>query len=137
MSNLARASLEKLRPDYEDFLRHRGLPVWEKHDPRLADLIDQRCDSVDEIAQWVRNFHERCGSNGQKGQSAPSIKSTQSTLSTYSEIAESSTSLVNLPSSFGFLDDNPDTAQEFSRFCRIWESFVKLTQNGPPLHFHF
>src|SRR6266705_294905 len=28
LTNVARASLEELRLDYEDFLRHRGLPLW-------------------------------------------------------------------------------------------------------------
>ena len=33
-ANVARASLEELRLDYEDFLRQRGLPAWEHGDPR-------------------------------------------------------------------------------------------------------
>ncbi|MBM4402527.1 MAG: four helix bundle protein [Candidatus Cloacimonetes bacterium] len=32
--NVARGSLEELLQDYEDFLRQRGLPVWNKTDPR-------------------------------------------------------------------------------------------------------
>jgi len=32
--NVARASLEELLPDYEDFLRHRRQPQWAKDDPR-------------------------------------------------------------------------------------------------------
>src|ERR1700723_2667766 len=28
LTNVARASLEELRLDYEDFLRHRSLPLW-------------------------------------------------------------------------------------------------------------
>jgi hypothetical protein len=28
LTNVARASLEELRLDYEDFLRQRGLPLW-------------------------------------------------------------------------------------------------------------
>src|SRR5512138_542437 len=28
LTNVARASLEELRRDYEDFLRHRRLPMW-------------------------------------------------------------------------------------------------------------
>ena len=34
LTNVARASLEKLRRDYEDFLRQRGLPLWLRDDPR-------------------------------------------------------------------------------------------------------
>ena len=35
LTNVARASLEELKTDYEDFLRCRGLPRWEK-DHRLV-----------------------------------------------------------------------------------------------------
>src|SRR5246127_2538019 len=31
LTNVARASLEELRLDYEDFLRQRGLPLWERN----------------------------------------------------------------------------------------------------------
>ena len=34
LTNVARASLEELRRDYEDFLRQRGLPLWPRDDPR-------------------------------------------------------------------------------------------------------
>src|SRR4051794_33786111 len=34
LTNVARASWEELLLDYEDFLRHRGLPLWERNDPR-------------------------------------------------------------------------------------------------------
>ena len=34
LTNVARASLEELRRDYEDFLRQRGLPLWLRDDPR-------------------------------------------------------------------------------------------------------
>src|SRR5438309_8807049 len=39
LTNVARASLEELRLDYEDYLRHRGLAVWERNDPRRVELI--------------------------------------------------------------------------------------------------
>ena len=108
LTNVARASLEELRLDYEDFLRQRGLPIWEKTDPRRAALIDRRCRSAGEVAEWVREVHERCrlgglcgpdgqnglsGLNGQQHQarSLVSTKSTKSILSTppptYPEIA--------------------------------------------------
>ncbi len=36
--NVARASLEELLLDYEDFLRQRGLRLWDKEDPRSRAL---------------------------------------------------------------------------------------------------
>jgi four helix bundle suffix protein len=81
LTNVARASLEELRLDYEDFLRQRGLCQWERKDPRRAALINRRCATADEVAQWVEEVHER---SGQRGQSTVSKKSTRST---YPEIA--------------------------------------------------
>ncbi|HJW86535.1 MAG TPA: four helix bundle suffix domain-containing protein [Candidatus Brocadiaceae bacterium] len=71
LTNVARASLEELRLDYEDYLRHRGLQMWGRDDPRRQSLIDRRCATVDEVAQWVREEHGRglggqCGLSGQK-----------------------------------------------------------------------
>ncbi len=63
LTNVARASLEELRLDYEDFLRQRGLPVWDRADPRRQALIDRRCQTADEVAAWVRE----CGRSGQGG----------------------------------------------------------------------
>jgi four helix bundle suffix protein len=36
--NVARASLDELLLDYEDFLRQRGLPVWSKDDPEARKV---------------------------------------------------------------------------------------------------
>lgn len=61
LTNVARASLEELKLDYEDFLRHRNLMLWERSDPRREDLIDRRCASADDVAQWVREVHGQGG----------------------------------------------------------------------------
>lgn len=53
LTNVARASLEELRRDYEDFLRQRGLAQWQPQDPRRAELIAARCATADEVARWV------------------------------------------------------------------------------------
>lgn len=57
LTNVARASLEELKLDYEDFLRQKGLPKWEKEDPRRQDLIDIRPSSAEEVAEWVKKMH--------------------------------------------------------------------------------
>ncbi len=88
LTNVARASLEELRLDYEDFLRQRGLPQWEREDPRRTALINRRCATVDEVAQWVKEVHDGpSGHHGQDGQNGPSTLSTKSPQSTYKEIA--------------------------------------------------
>lgn len=35
---VARASLDELLEDYRDFLRHKGLPIWEKDDPNTMKV---------------------------------------------------------------------------------------------------
>jgi four helix bundle suffix protein len=57
LTNVARASLEELRLDYEDYLRQRGLPQWERDDPRRQALVDRRCSTAAEVAEWVREVH--------------------------------------------------------------------------------
>ena len=39
LTNVARASLEELLLDYEDYLRQRGLPLWPKDAPRKKSLV--------------------------------------------------------------------------------------------------
>jgi four helix bundle protein len=34
---VARASLEELLPDYQDFLRQRNLPLWDKNHPKARE----------------------------------------------------------------------------------------------------
>ena len=84
LTNVARASLEELRLDYEDFLRQRGLPIWDRDDPRRQDLIDRRCATADEVAlgcgkSMIVDEVDRVDLSGQK-QSTPSTKSTPSTF---------------------------------------------------------
>src|SRR3954451_9749079 len=53
LTNVARASLEELRLDYEDFLRQRGLRLWAPEDPRRRALVARRCTTADEVAAWA------------------------------------------------------------------------------------
>ncbi len=66
LTNVARASLEELRLDYEDFLRQRGLLLWAREDPRRRELVARRPKDANEVAAWVK---EACGrEHGQDGQ---------------------------------------------------------------------
>ena len=87
LTNVARASLEELRLDYEDFLRQRGYPQWEHSDPRRQELIDRRCKTADEVARWVKMVQDRGfgGQGGRGGQGAAEIDSAASTGSTPSK----------------------------------------------------
>jgi len=107
LTNVARASLEELRLDYEDFLRQRGLPIWDRDDPRRQALIDCRCATADEVSLWIRNEHDH-GRSGRSRLSGPeppsttSIKSTMST-STFPELAANA-ALVLLAVACSLLD---------------------------------
>ena len=92
LTSVARASLEELKLDYEDFLRHRGLSEWGRNDERRAALIDSRPKTADEVAQWAKGVKDggpggRSGHSGRESVSAGSIPSTASTPASYSEIA--------------------------------------------------
>ena len=99
LTNVARASLEELMLDYEDYLRQRRLPLWAREDPRRKALVARRCRTVEEVAAWVREQHGLDGPLGRHGQhgrpqttdqsmkSIQSIKSIASIPSTYPEIA--------------------------------------------------
>lgn len=58
LTSVARASLEELMLDYEDFLRQRGLPLWPEHDARRKALVARRCKSADEVAAWVKEVRD-------------------------------------------------------------------------------
>ena len=87
LTQVARASLEELKLDYEDFLRQRGLALWERGNPLRQALIDRRCQTADEVAVWVKEvscFYGQGGPSGHRGQGeGMSTMSTQSTLSTH------------------------------------------------------
>ncbi len=103
LTNVARASLEELKLDYEDFLRQHGLPLWPREDPRRRALVARRCRTVEEVAAWVREQRAGDGRDGLNGHHGPdgrgaisasissisSIESMQSIRrpSTYPEIA--------------------------------------------------
>lgn len=112
LTSVARASLEELKLDYEDFLRQRALPLWEKGDPRRQRLIDRRCTTADEVAQWVVEEHrlgvgQKLGLGGLEGQDRglggqtrglsgqPTTKSTSSTASTKTTKSTSSTATTS------------------------------------------
>lgn len=84
LTNVARASLEELKLDYEDFLRQRGLPQWEPQDPRRAELIRRRPKNLAEVAQWVRDIRT----------STLSISSTSSTTTSQEAAANGALALL-------------------------------------------
>ncbi len=71
LTNVARASLEELRLDYEDFLRQKGLAIWAPTDHRRSALIAARPQGVDAVANWVRWIWGVERQNGPHGPNGP------------------------------------------------------------------
>lgn len=80
LTQVARASLEELKLDYEDFLRQRNAAQWQREHPLRQELIDRRCRTADEVAAWVVQAAKRSVERGQA--SEMSTKSTLSSVST-------------------------------------------------------
>src|SRR5436190_6357068 len=104
LTNVARASLEELRLDYEDFLRQRGLAQWSKNDQRHAELVARRLQNAGAVAAWARDVRGSSGPGGHDGQRGHggqsghagqsghmSTGSTQSTMSILSTMSIPST----------------------------------------------
>ncbi|MEO0078678.1 MAG: four helix bundle suffix domain-containing protein [candidate division WOR-3 bacterium] len=78
LTSVARASLEELRRDYEDFLRQRGMEIWPAGDSRRAELIARRPKTADDVALWVKGQFQRESrghSSGHGGRSTGSSSS--------------------------------------------------------------
>jgi four helix bundle suffix protein len=92
LTSVARASLEELKLDYEDYLRQRSLPMWDRTDPRRDKLIAMRPQTEADVAEWARAVHsgapnEQSGQDGQEESSTQALQSTSSTKRpTYPEI---------------------------------------------------
>jgi len=132
LTQVARASLEELRLDYEDFLRQRGLAQWERTNPLRQELIDRRCQTADEVAAWVVAAAKKCGPGGPGGQTAASrpvsTESTASTLSTktYPELAANG-ALVLLTVACSLLDRQVERlAQDFESQGGFTERLYKV-----------
>ncbi len=67
LTSVARASLEELRLDYEDFLRQHRLRMWPDNDPRRTALVAKRCQSADEVAAWMRGIRDDALRRGHDG----------------------------------------------------------------------
>ncbi len=98
LTNVARASLEELRLDYQDFLRQRGLREWEREDPRRKNLVEARCSTADAVEQWVKGLDRRengqaglDGRDGQRQNAGLSISSIKSIASSQPELMANTT----------------------------------------------
>ena len=62
LTQVARASLEELKLDYEDFLRQQGLRKWVRSEPLRQELVAHRFRTADQVAAWVAGVAQRSAS---------------------------------------------------------------------------
>ena len=55
LTNVARASLEELRLDYEDFLRQNNHPTLYSKDPILQRFKEKKCATLQEVQAWIKS----------------------------------------------------------------------------------
>jgi four helix bundle suffix protein len=117
LTSVARASLEELRLDYEDFLRQRGQAIWPYGDPRRSALIAHRPRTADDVALWVGL------------ESTKSPLSTKSTLSTSACAANAALTLIAVASSL--LDRQiAALANTFAREGGFTEHLYRMRRNA-------
>ncbi len=125
LTNVARASLEELRLDYQDYLRQRGFLEWGFEDVRRKSLVARRCRTADEVAFWVREIAGLDGHYGQAGQYG-FIESRVSIKSNYDELAANA-ALVLIGVASALLKKQIDTlAQNFASEGGFTERLYKV-----------
>jgi len=88
LTNVARASLEELLLDYEDFLRQRGLMLWDRLSPHRVSLIARRPATADDVAAWVKELHGCDGLGGPVGVNISKSKSSTMSIESRTLFAE-------------------------------------------------
>ena len=104
LTNVARASLEELRLDYEDFLRQRSLPLLPPDHPALKSFKARRCATVNEVRAWVveeRKLTDRHGltqtTTNKKTESSVQVSDSPcQSVSNSALVANAALSLLNL-----------------------------------------
>lgn len=71
LTGVAKGSLEELRLDYEDYLRQRGFPQWDREHPALLRFKERRCASLNEFRRWVVDELKRSGGDTDTHERAP------------------------------------------------------------------
>jgi four helix bundle suffix protein len=66
LTNVARASLEELRLDDEDFLRHRGFALMKPNDAILQRFKARRCGTLEQFRSWIADERTRTDTDGHR-----------------------------------------------------------------------
>ena len=71
LTGVAKASLEELRLDYQDFLRHRSLEEWPPEHPILLRFKVRRCSTLEQVQTWVKDEQELARTTTDKHRPTP------------------------------------------------------------------
>jgi len=99
LTGVARASLEELRLDYEDFLRQRGMELWEPQCGALRRFKARRCATLEQLRTWAKEERSRARADTDKqGRARGEIVSVRARPcpSSAEIIANAALSLLNL-----------------------------------------
>jgi four helix bundle suffix protein len=106
LTNVARASLEELRLDYEDFLRQRGLEMWPPDHRALMRFKAKRCATLEQVRAWVEEERRaehgrtRTGTDKHRQTTKPSVKDRERPCESVPKseelVANAALSLLNL-----------------------------------------
>ena len=106
LTNVARASLEELRLDYEDYLRQRGMEQWPPEHPVLTRFKARRCATLEQVRAWAQEERKRSrtgtdtlGRTQRKPAEAASVPVCESqcrSVSSAQLVANAALSLLNL-----------------------------------------
>jgi len=80
LTSVARASLEELRLDYEDFLRQKGQAILDPYDPILMRFKALRCKNLEELQNWV-SAERADARDRRRAEPAPELLVANATLS--------------------------------------------------------
>ena len=87
-TQVARASLEELKLDYEDYLHQHNISQWQRNDPVRQNLLKHNFQSADQVAEWITKACK------EKAQNTPEITDHQTLYPEYS--ANTAIALINL-----------------------------------------
>jgi four helix bundle suffix protein len=104
LTNVARASLEELRLDYQDFLRQRGMEEWLPAHPALMRFKAKRCATLEQVQGWVQEERKRARTSTDTHRRTPKRPSTPvpvreglcQSVSSAELVANAALSLLNL-----------------------------------------
>jgi four helix bundle suffix protein len=100
LTNVARARLEELRLDYQDYLRQRGLAQWSPEHPALMRFKAKRCSTMEQVRSWVEEERKRVRTNTDShgpSQKEVSVSEGQcQSVSSAQLVANAALSLLNL-----------------------------------------